>query len=560
MNMPDGSSALSYASPVIGPYTVDEFIEAAGRFHGYAAPGLILGGFMVHEAKSHIAEGILFDAISETAWCLPDAVQMLTPCTVGNGWLRIFHLGLYAVSLFDKFTGKGVRVAVETDLLTPYPTIREWLFKLKPKKEQDSKRLREEIRMAGASICSVKEIALRPEFMGGRGKGAIAACPSCGQAYPARDGSVCRSCRGESPYMGWIGGYDLRELGFDGPRLRVVAAEEAVGEKTLHDMTCIDPGVSKDAAFTRGQVLDVGDVCRLQRMGRFEVYVEDEELEESRWVHEDDAARLLAAAVAGDGVDCSGEPREGKITMVARHGGLVTINEEALEELNAIPGVMCATRHAFSVVEKGQQIAATRAIPLYLGRDTLGEALRTLGGGPAVSVRPFGKRQVGILVTGTEVFKGLVEDRFIPIITAKVEAYGCPVVATDIVPDERKLICRGVQDMLDRGVELIVTTAGLSVDPGDVTRQGLVDAGLENLRYGTPILPGAMTLLGSIEGVELIGVPACALYFKTTSLDLLLPRVLAGMSPSRRELARLGHGGLCMQCKRCTYPKCPFGK
>jgi formylmethanofuran dehydrogenase subunit E len=246
--------------------------------------------------------------------------------------------------------------------------------------------------------------------------------------------------------------------------------------------------------------------------------------------------------------------------MVARHGGLVTINEEALEELNAIPGVMCATRHAFSVVEEGQQIAATRAIPLYLGRDTLGEALRTLGGGPAVSVRPFGKRKVGILVTGTEVFKGLVEDRFIPIITAKVEAFGCPVVATDIVPDDRERICRGVQDMLDRGVELIVTTAGLSVDPGDVTRQGLVDAGLENLRYGTPILPGAMTLLGSIGGVELIGVPACALYFKTTSLDLLLPRVLAGMSPSRRELARLGHGGLCMQCKRCTYPKCPFGK
>lgn len=65
MNAPSGSSALCYASPVIGPYTVDEFIEAAGRFHGYAAPGLILGGFMVHEARNHIPEGILFDAISE---------------------------------------------------------------------------------------------------------------------------------------------------------------------------------------------------------------------------------------------------------------------------------------------------------------------------------------------------------------------------------------------------------------------------------------------------------------------------------------------------------------
>ena len=559
MFIPEGSSAPTCASPVIGPYTFDEFIEAAGRFHGYAAPGLVLGGFMVHEAKSHIPEGVLFDAISETAWCLPDAVQMLTPCTVGNGWLRIFNLGLYAVSLFNKFTGQGVRVAVETELLGPYPTIREWLFKLKPKKEQDSDRLREEIRMAGATICSVREIALRPEYMGGRGKGAISACPSCGQAYPARDGSVCRSCRGESPYAGWIGGHDSRELRFDGPKLRIVTAEEAVGEKALHDMTCIEPGTSKDAAFARGQQLDVGDVCRLQRMGRFEVYVEEEE-EDEAWMHEDDAARVLARALAGEGVDCSGAPREGKITMVAERDGLFCVREEALEEFNAVPGVMCATRHAFSVVEKGQQVAATRAIPLYLDRNLLADALHTLDGGPVVEVRPLRRRKVGILVTGTEVFQGLIEDRFIPIITAKVEAYGCPVAATDIVPDDRESIRDAVLAMLDQGAELIVTTAGLSVDPGDVTRQGLADAGVENMRYGTPILPGAMTLLGCIGDVDVIGVPACALYFKTTSFDILLPRVLAGMSPTRRELARLGHGGMCMQCKRCTYPKCPFGK
>lgn len=559
MNMPEGSSALSYASPVIGPYTVDEFIEAAGRFHGYAAPGLILGGFMVHEARSHIAEGILFDAISETAWCLPDAVQMLTPCTVGNGWMRIFNLGLYAVSLFDKFTGKGVRVAVETDKLEPYPAIREWLFKLKPKKEQDSDRLREEIRLAGASICSVKEIALRHEFMGGRGKGAIAACPSCGQAYPARDGSVCRSCKGESPYVGWIGGHDSRELGFDGPKLRVVPTAEAVGKSALHDMTCIEPSVSKDAAFARGQVLDVGDVCRLQRMGRFEVYVQEDEQDEA-WVHEDDAARVLASALAGDGVDSSGDPREGKITMTATRDGMLMIDENALEAFNSIPGIMCASRHAFSMVSRGQQVAATRAIPLYLGRDVLEEAGRILEGGPFLEVRALRKRKVGILVTGTEVFQGLVEDRFIPIISAKVEAYGCPVVATDIVPDDRARISSSVQAMLGQGAELIVTTAGLSVDPGDVTRLGLADAGVENMRYGTPILPGAMTLLASIGEVDVIGVPACALFFKTTSLDILLPRVLAGASPSRRELAKLGHGGMCMQCKRCTYPKCPFGK
>ena len=421
------------------------------------------------------------------------------------------------MSLFDKSTGKGVRVAVETDKLEPYPAIREWLFKLKPKKEQDSDRLREEIRLAGASICSVREIALRPEFMGGRGKGAIAACPSCGQAYPARDGSVCRSCKGESPYVGWIGGHDSRELGFDGPKLRVVPTAEAVGKSALHDMTSIEPSVSKDAAFTRGQVLDVGDVCRLQRMGRFEVYVQEDE-QDAAWVHEDDAARVLASALAGDGVDSSGDPREGKITMTATRDGMLMIDENALESFNSIPGIMCASRHAFSVVSRGQQIAATRAIPLYLGRDVLDEAGRILEGGPLLEVRPLRKRKVGILVTGTEVFQGLVDDRFIPIISAKVEAYGCPVVATDIVPDDRARISRSVQAMLAQGAELIVTTAGLSVDPGDVTRLGLVDAGVENMR-----LRISSAISGSVCSMS-SSISTSMLFFKWSSRSTTLSR------------------------------------
>ena len=73
-------------------FSFDDFVELATWFHNYPAPGLLLGGYMVEEAKRHIPEGVLFDAVSETSWCLPDAVQLLTPCTVGNGWLRIKNI------------------------------------------------------------------------------------------------------------------------------------------------------------------------------------------------------------------------------------------------------------------------------------------------------------------------------------------------------------------------------------------------------------------------------------------------------------------------------------
>jgi formylmethanofuran dehydrogenase subunit E len=98
------------------------------------------------------------------------------------------------------------------------------------------------------------------------------------------------------------------------------------------------------------------------------------------------------------------------------------------------------------------------------------------------------------------------------------------------------------------------------VDPDDVTRHGLRDAGARDMLYGAPILPGAMTLLARIGHVQVIGVPACGLYFKSTSFDLLLPRLLAGLKITRRDLAKLSHGAFCLECKACTYPKCPFGK
>jgi formylmethanofuran dehydrogenase subunit E len=249
----------------------DRLLERVRSFHGYPAPGVVLGFFMVEAAKDAMPEGVLYDALVETGWCLPDAVQMLTPCTIGNGWLRVRNFGIYAVSLFNKRTGEGVRVRLDPSRLDAYPNIQTWLLKLKPKKDQNTPALLEEIRLAGASVSTCTPIQVRPEHMEKRSKGAIATCPLCGDAYPVVHGKLCRPCRGESPFAETIedqapepGSVQVE----DGPRLRLVPVEEAVGARLVHDMTRIEPGVSKEAAFVRGQVVEAGDVCRLQRMGQ----------------------------------------------------------------------------------------------------------------------------------------------------------------------------------------------------------------------------------------------------------------------------------------------------
>jgi formylmethanofuran dehydrogenase subunit E len=538
----------------IGSYTYDEFLHLVKSFHGHIAPGLVIGGFMVDLARRRLPEGMLFDAICETKNCLPDAVQLLTPCTVGNGWLKVVDLGRFAVNLYDKYTGDGVRVWLDAAKVADWPEINSWYLKLKPKREQDTELLMAQIREAGPQILSWRTIQIRAHFLNPKERGSMVVCPLCREAYPAGDGGICRACQGETPYR------EEAESESTAPALTAIPAEKAVGRRALHDMTRIIPGEFKGPEVKQGEAITVSDLCRLQHMGRRHLYVMDEDGPGPDWVHENEAALAFARGMAGGGVTFNDKPREGKINLVAAHDGLLVVDEARLERFNLVPGVMCACRSGYTIMTEGRPLGGTRAVPLFLPRVDFLKALAVLEEGPLFQVLPLRQPRVGIMVTGTEVFLGLIEDKFVPIITAKVEKLQGQVVRSLIVPDEREAIRRGAEELMDAGIDLLVTTAGLSVDPDDVTRQGLMDAGATDLTYGTPILPGAMTLLARIGPVQVMGVPACALYFKTTSFDLLLPRLLAGLFPTRRDLAKLGHGAFCLECKVCTFPKCPFGK
>jgi hypothetical protein len=126
------------------------------------------------------------------------------------------------------------------------------------------------------------------------------------------------------------------------------------------------------------------------------------------------------------------------------------------------------------------------------------------------------------------------------------------------------------------------------VDPDDVTRFAIRNLGVQDMTYGSAVLPGAMVLVGYVsaecrmrsaelrtgrsrdshfelrtphsELIPILGIPACGMYHRTTVFDLILPRILAGESIGRQELAELGHGGLCLHCPECRWPVCPFGK
>ncbi len=182
---------------MFGNMTNEEYLKKVLAFHGHPAPGILLGGHMVEAARSRLPEGTLFDVVCESKQCLPDAVQILTPCTVGNGWLKVLDMSIFGLVLYDKYTGAGVRVHLDTEKLKAFPTTYEWFFKLKPKKEQDGDALRAEIIDHGPEMLTVTPVQMHADmYSGKKGKGPVAACPVCGEAYAANFGDRCPLCAG----------------------------------------------------------------------------------------------------------------------------------------------------------------------------------------------------------------------------------------------------------------------------------------------------------------------------------------------------------------------------
>jgi len=173
-----------------------EFLDAIENFHGWKAPGIVLGGFMVDWARELIGPDVEADAIVETTHCLPDAVQLFTPCTFGNGWLKVLDWDKFALSLYDRFSLSGYRVWLDLEKTRAVPDLYDWYMRRKPKKDLPLDVLLNAIFTARRSILSSRAIRMK-QLYHRKKKGQIEICSGCGEAYPTAQGPQCTACQGE---------------------------------------------------------------------------------------------------------------------------------------------------------------------------------------------------------------------------------------------------------------------------------------------------------------------------------------------------------------------------
>lgn len=323
--------------------------------------------------------------------------------------------------------------------------------------------------------------------------------------------------------------------------MKAVPTEQAIGMMLGHDLTRIVPGESKGPAFRRGHVVRPEDVELLLSMGKEHLYV----LEiPPGMVHEEEAAERVARAAAGPGLELTA-PKEGKVEMKAAHDGLLRIDVERLRRINAVGEVQMATGRDRTPVTRGRTVAGTRVTPLLIeaGQVAAAEAVARERG-PVVQVLPYRPHRCAIIVTGSEVYKGRIQDRFGPVVRAKLEGWGSQVVIMEKSSDDAAMTAGRIRAAVEAGAELICLTGGMSVDPDDATPGAIRQTGARVVTYGAPVLPGSMMMLAYLDQIPILGLPGAVMHDQVTLFDLIMPRILAGEQLTKADFVELGHGGL----------------
>lgn len=330
--------------------------------------------------------------------------------------------------------------------------------------------------------------------------------------------------------------------------LREVKVEDAIGMILPHDLTQILPGEFKGRLFRKGHQVTEADIPALLSIGKEHLYVMELQ---AGYLHEDEAAQRMARAIAGDELVLT-EPHEGKVNVKSPIRGLVRIDKTFVDSVNAIDEVVMSTIRSGVVVEAGASLVGTRVIPLIVDEAKVVEveriaAARRAEGFTLLEVKPFRKLRVGVVTTGSEVYKGRIKDKFGPVVKEKVAQLGSEVVDQRFALDDSEAIVGEIHALLAQNVDLVLVTGGMSVDPDDRTPGAIKQAGARVVSYGTPMLPGSMLMIAYLGDVPVMGLPGCVMHDPYTSFDVLLPRICAGETIVRSDITEMGYGGF-YQC------------
>lgn len=323
-----------------------------------------------------------------------------------------------------------------------------------------------------------------------------------------------------------------------------VPVEEAVGAIAAHSVKAGDIVLRKGRAVTAeaARGLKAAGLTRIvvARLGDGDV-------------GEDEAASRLAEAVAGPGVRVE-MPFTGRSNLFATGDGILLVEASRIDAINDIDeAITVATLPAFKPVVEGEMIATVKIIPYGVGKAPLETAIATSP--PSISVSPYRLRRVGVVSTLTPGFKSSIIKKTSAVFTQRLASMGASIAAEAACPHETEALARAILARIDEVELLVVFGASAIADRRDVIPAAIEKAGGRVEHFGMPVDPGNLLLLGEVRGKPVLGAPGCARSPKENGFDWVLGRLMAGLGVRRRDITRMGVGGLLMEIVSRPQPR-----
>ena len=310
----------------------------------------------------------------------------------------------------------------------------------------------------------------------------------------------------------------------------------------------------KGLNFAKGRRLSAEDIAKLAAAGV--THVSAARLGNDD-VHEDEAARLVAEAVAGDHLEITA-PFTGRVNLFAEQAGVVAIDLARLDRLNLVDeAITLATLPPYVAVEPRQMVATIKIIPFAAPREALDRVLAVArDGGPLVRLAPFRALNAGLVQTSLPGTRDKVLDKTLVTTRARMSGLGGKVGGERRVAHDGEEIAVALKDLRGEGCDLLlVAGASAIVDRRDEVPDGIVRAGGEVVHFGMPVDPGNLLLLGRLDGVPVLGLPGCAKSPKFNGFDMVLQRLAADLPVGREEIMRMGAGGLLAETTSRGQPR-----
>ena len=327
--------------------------------------------------------------------------------------------------------------------------------------------------------------------------------------------------------------------------MKKINVRNAEGYELCHDITQILPGEFKGAKFLRGHIIRKEDIEVLISLGKENIFVMEEEDKEKNLIHENDAATFIVEKLNLDKEFFEiSDIREGKINITAKKDGILKIDINTLNKINKIGEIILVTKYNNSYIKKGENVAATRVIPLLIEKSQLDEMKEIVKDRNVLTFKKIDKnKKLALITTGNEVYNGIIKDKSKEALLKKYKKYEINDMEQVFSPDDKDTIKKYIKKF-ENEKDIIMCTGGMSIDPDDVTPSAIRESNWEIVTYGTPVLPGAMFMLAYKGEKVLLGLPGGVVFSEKTVFDVLLPRILANDRITKQEIIEMGHGGL----------------